>query len=125
LRIGHGIHFYPPATPSELGTYRIFPAVLEIALRFMSRNRLDELIFDVDISADVLSSSNSMLRNILTDPAVQQIPAVRFHVLRGRQSCETVARCRMQFRSLMCAKGLIGRDVICSDNASKCMGFSV
>jgi hypothetical protein len=56
-----------------------------------------------------------MLRNILTDSAVEQIPAARFHILRGRQSCETVARCRMQFRSLMHTRGLIGRDVIYSD----------
>ncbi|KAJ7923809.1 hypothetical protein B0H13DRAFT_1864606 [Mycena leptocephala] len=115
LRIGHGIYFYPPETPSELGTCRIFPVVLEIALPFTSRNRLDELIFDVDISAYILSSSDSMLRNMLTDPAVEQIPTVRFHVLRGHQSYETVARCRMQFTSLMRARGLIGRDVIYSD----------
>jgi hypothetical protein len=124
LRIGHGIYFYPPETPSELGTCRIFPAVLEIALRFTSRNQLNELIFDVDISADILSKSDSTLRNILTDPTVEQIPTVRFHVLRGRQSCETVARCRMQFTSLMRARGLMDRDVTYSDEC-QCIGFSV
>jgi hypothetical protein len=120
LRIGHGIYFYPPETPFELGTYRISSTVLEIALRLTSTNRLDELIFDVDIDIspnDPSSTSDSRFRNILTNSAIEQIPNVRFHVLRSHQSCEleTATRHCMQFMSLMHARGLVSRDVMYSD----------
>ncbi|KAJ7923792.1 hypothetical protein B0H13DRAFT_1864590 [Mycena leptocephala] len=90
LRIGHGIYFYPPETPFELGTYRISSTVLEIALRLTSTNRLDELIFDVDIDIspnDPSSTSDSRFRNILTNSAIEQIPNALYavYVLDARQ----------------------------------------
>ncbi|KAJ7923791.1 hypothetical protein B0H13DRAFT_1864589 [Mycena leptocephala] len=78
-------------------------------------NQLDELVFDVDIMPDMrLSNSDYMLKNILANPAVKQIPAVQFQVLRGRQSCEAMAMHRRQFASFMRERGLImGRNVVC------------
>ncbi|KAJ6585692.1 hypothetical protein B0H19DRAFT_1228018 [Mycena capillaripes] len=108
LRIAHGVYFYPPE-----GTCRVFPIVPEIALRVMSRNRLDELIFDVDIATHSMgSNSDSFFKKFLADPALQRIPTVRFHVLRSRQNCGAVdIQCR-QFSTFMRERGVIDRNVV-------------
>ncbi|KAF7335529.1 hypothetical protein MVEN_02206700 [Mycena venus] len=116
LRIGHGIHFYPPSIPAAQDVCRVFPDVLEIAIRLTPRNRLTELVFDVDISPDMWSSnSNSFFKTVLTNAAVAQIPIVRFHVLQGRQSSDAVARHRRHFASFMHRRGFRSPNIIYSD----------
>ncbi|KAJ6585701.1 hypothetical protein B0H19DRAFT_1368919 [Mycena capillaripes] len=74
LRIGQSVQFHPPSTQESTGTCRVFPAVV-LALRFTSKNHLDELIFDVDVASDTwLSNSDSFLTNLLANTAIEQIP---------------------------------------------------
>ncbi|KAJ6585706.1 hypothetical protein B0H19DRAFT_426390 [Mycena capillaripes] len=116
LRIGHSVQFHPPSTPESTGTCRVFPAVV-LALRFTSKNHLDELIFDVDVAPDTWSSnSDSFLLNLLANTAVEQIPAVRFHVLRGRRSCEAAAMHCRQFASSMSKREVGSRNVVYSSD---------
>ncbi|KAJ7835576.1 hypothetical protein B0H14DRAFT_3142003 [Mycena olivaceomarginata] len=115
LRIGHGVHFYPPSTPEPLGMCRVFPTVLEIALSFTSQCQLEELTFDVDIAPTMLSSNSDwFLNTILTSHNVEPIPIVRFHVLGNGRSCGTVAGHCGQFASFMRERGFIGRNIIYS-----------
>ncbi|KAJ7848493.1 hypothetical protein B0H14DRAFT_2767911 [Mycena olivaceomarginata] len=117
LRIGRGIHFYPPSAPAPLGRCRVFPTVLEIALPFISRGHLKELTFDVEIVPNMLSSNSDwFLENVLTDHNKEPLPIVRFHVLRGGRSYnyEAVARHCAQFACFMRERGIGGANIVYS-----------
>ncbi|KAJ6487075.1 hypothetical protein C8R47DRAFT_1320707 [Mycena vitilis] len=126
LRIGHGVYFHSSSTPGTPSTLRIFPVVLDVALRLTSGNQLTELILDVNISVvpwPSTSDSDSFLNlnRFLADPGLAKISTVRFHVIRGGASgtcATTVVAQRQLFVSLMRERELlVGEKFIISDES--------
>ncbi|KAJ6502820.1 hypothetical protein C8R47DRAFT_1193129 [Mycena vitilis] len=127
LRIGRGLYFSIPGQPAAPPTFRTFPRVLKIAPRLVSKNRLAELIFDVEIGPPLWLSgadSDSRLTEILATSGVEKIPKVGFHILPDRETHQVVdVRQRQLFAAFIRKRGFLsGRDVVCYDDFTYTFG---
>ncbi|KAJ7738303.1 hypothetical protein B0H16DRAFT_1729888 [Mycena metata] len=118
LHIGHGIYFHPPA-PSFAGSCRIFPTILGIVFLLTPRNRLEELVLDVDISPDAwVSDSEADFQKILDSPAVREIRTVQFNLPHGPDDAGISGRTYgVRFAAFMREKGLIFREAVYADES--------
>ncbi|KAJ7607094.1 hypothetical protein DFH06DRAFT_1250182 [Mycena polygramma] len=128
LRLGRGLYFSIPRVPTTPPTCRTFPEILDIAHRFNSRNQLTELILDVEIAPNLWfskSDSDLRLKEFLAKPGVNNIPTLRFCILRGREKRQAVDAHRQEFVAFIRERELISLDrkVFCSDeNGTSSLG---
>ncbi|KAJ6517217.1 hypothetical protein C8R47DRAFT_249975 [Mycena vitilis] len=123
LRLGRSLYFNIPRTPTSPPTCRTFPEILAIAHRFTSRNQLTELILDVELATNLWfskSESDLGLKEFLVKPGVDKIPALRFCIVRGRETRRAVDAHRQEFVAFLRERELISSDrrVFCSDENS-------
>ncbi|KAJ6462329.1 hypothetical protein C8R47DRAFT_97745 [Mycena vitilis] len=123
LRLGRGLYFSIPHTPTSPPKCRTFPEILAIAHRITSRNQLTELILDVELTTNLWfskSDSDLFLKQFLARPDVGNIPTLRFCIVRGRETRRAVDAHRQEFVAFLRERELISSDrrVFCSDENS-------
>ncbi|KAJ6517210.1 hypothetical protein C8R47DRAFT_249819 [Mycena vitilis] len=123
VRLGRGLYFSIPRTPTSPPKCRTFPEILAIAHRFTSRNQLMELILDVELTTNLWfskSDSDLCLKEFLARPDVGNIPTLRFCIIRGRETRRAVDAHRQEFVAFLRERELISSDrrVFCSGENS-------